>query len=236
MEAIKSVVINEKKNKKIIYSFVIDDANFEAHYVMGKKQTLEIFQNGNQILAIDKPKEKRDCIVNFENNDIKIVAWMEQSSMIPGFVGKINGVGIEIDGIPVQSTLADPEVHLKNGRTGLYVLLAVLGLKTIMTYYNSFKAYSSHIVAGIIALIYFIPLIITLIDIVKFMKWTLFAIISGLIISILEFADYLVGLPDSIKSGTNGMTLLIFILIRVSIIYLLFVALKWKGKNNKDIV
>lgn len=231
MNIIKSTVTKEKKNKKIIYSFSFDNETFEAHYIISKKPTVELFYNGSHLGLINDLKVKHDFLINPDSNPMKLTIWIE-SNIYSLFIGKINGIGIKIDENPVQHTLADPEAHIKNGRSGFIVLFFVLGLKCIFTYYNIFKEYSSHIVSGISMIVYFIPLLLALIAFIKYVRWTKFALITGIIISVLEMLDYLIALPNSIMAETNGASLLIWILIRISAICIFFTAFKWKIKNK----
>jgi hypothetical protein len=235
MNAIEATVKKEKAGKKTVYYFAVNSDLFEAHYFAGKKYTLEIMHNGSLLGTIDNPnpKTKFEFIANSEANPIKITAWIDNGNSISSFIGKINGIGIEVDGKPVQHTLADPETHIKNGRTGLYILLFILGFKCIWTYYINFKEYASHIVAGISGAIYFIPLVLVLIAAIKYTRWTTFAIITGIVLSLLEMLDYAIAIPGSISSGTNGVTLVIWIAIRISTLYLLYNAWKWK-QNKKE--
>jgi hypothetical protein len=233
MTVIKAAIKKEKASKKVIYSFEVNNDVFEAHYYTGKKQSLEIKHNGAMLGIIDRPKAKFEYVVNSETNPINITAWIDNGISISSFISKNSGVGIEVDGKPVQYTLTDPETHINNGRSGLYILLFILAFKSIWTYYNTFKGYASHIVAGITSTIYFVPFILALIAGIKYKSWTTFAILTGIILSILELIDYAFGIPSSIIAGANGVTLLIWILIRISALYLLYNAFKWKRKQKE---
>jgi hypothetical protein len=233
MTAIEAEVKKDKKSKKTTYSFEANNESFEAHYFTGKKPKLEIMHNGSLLGTIDNPKAGFECVVNSETGPIKISAWINNRNSISAFLGKINGIGIEIDGKPVQYTLADPEIHIKNGRSGLYFLLFVLGFKCIWTFSSVFEKYTSYVIAGVSSAIYIIPLLIVLTAAVQYKNWTAFAIIAGIIFSLLEMLDYVTGIPAGISSGANGATFVIWILIRVSALYLLYNAWKWKRKQKK---
>jgi hypothetical protein len=233
MAVIDAIVKKDKIDKKIVYSFGMNNETLEAHYFFGKKSSLEIIHNGVLLGVINDHKTKYDYIINPETNPIKVTAWIDNGNSFSAFMGKLKGVGIEIDGKPVQHTLADPETHIKNGRSGLYILLFILGFKCILTYYINFKEYTSHIVAGISAIVYFIPLIIALVATIQYVRWTTFAIITGIIFAFLELVDYAMGIPNSITSGTNGASLLIWILIRISALCMFYNAWKWKHKKTE---
>jgi hypothetical protein len=231
MNIIKSTVTKEKKNKKTIYSFSFDNEIFEAHYIMSKKPTVELFHNGSHLGLINDLKVKHDFLINPDSNPMKLTIWIE-FNIYSIYIGKINEIGIKIDENTVQNTLADPEAHIKNGRSGFFVLFLILGFKCIFIYYSIFKEYSSHIVSGISMIVYLIPLLLALIAFIKYVQWTKFALITGIIISVLEMLDYLIALPNSIMTGTNGASLLIWILIRISVICIFFTTLKWKIKSK----
>jgi hypothetical protein len=233
MNIIQANVKKEKADKKIIYSFGINNDVFEAHYFTGKKPALEITHNGLPLGTVDTPKTKFNFAANSETGAITITAWIESGNSFSSFLGKAAGAGIEVDGKPVQHTLADPQTHIKNGRSGLYVLLFILGFKSIWTYYSVFTQYTSHVVAGISCTIYFIPLLLALIAALKYKSWTTFAIITGIVLSILEMIDYVAAIPGSISSGTNGATFLFWILMRISALYLLYNAIKWRRKQKE---
>ena len=149
--------------------------------------------------------------------------------MIKDIFSKKKGVGIEINGNPVQHTLADPETHIKKGKYGLYFLLFIFGLKSIITYYGTYKENSFHILAGIYTAIYFVPLVIVLLGAIKYNIWTKFSIISGLILASLELIDFLIAQFNNTISSNH---LVYGMLIRAYVIYLLYHALKWKQKMH----
>jgi len=226
---VKCTVEKDKIEKIIKYHFEHNNEIFEARYIISKKPTVELLHNGSHLGFIDDLKIKHDYIVNTDTTPIKVTVWIEYN-IYSTYIGKINGLGIEIDEKPVQNTLADPETHIKNGRSGFYVLFFILLLKCIITYYSNYKEYFSHIVSIISSMVYFIPLLFSFIVFIKYFKWTKFALFTGLIISILEMVDYLYALPNSIIKGTNGATLLIWILLRIATICIFIGALKWKVK------
>jgi uncharacterized membrane protein YuzA (DUF378 family) len=233
-DAIEAVVTKDKVNKKVVYAFSVNNESFEAHYSGGKKPVLELRHNGSFLGDIDTSNVHIDYTVNSETYPIKITAWIDTGSALASFTGRMSSIGIEVNGKPVQYTTADPETHIRNGKTSLYILLFILGLKSIITYYSSFKEYGSHIVAGISISIYIIPFVIILFAVIMYAKWTAFAIFTSGIIGILELVDYIFGAIDSIKSSSSPVSLIIWILIRFSALYLLFNAYNWKRKQRKQ--
>jgi len=232
MGAIKAEVSKEKGSKKIIYSFQVNNDAFKAYYFPGKKSTLEITHNGSSIGTIDEPEVKKEYTVNSETEPVKITAWMDNKLSLASFLGKVKGVGIEVDGTPVQNTVSDPETHINIGRSGLYILLFFLIIKAGWTYYSAFQKYANHIVSIISCAVYFIPFIYVLIITIKYKSWTKLAIISGIIIALLETVDFIVGIPESIKAG--GSSFIIWLIIRISALYVLCDAFIWKRRQSRN--
>jgi len=234
MELIKAEVSKEKGSKKVTYSFEINNDVFKAYYFPGKKPALELTHNENALGTIDQPNKKIDYTVNSGTTPLKITAWLYKRSIFASLTGIANGIGIEVDGKPVQHTLASPETHINYGRGGLYILLFLLIFKSSYTYYSTYTEYVSHIIAGITSLIYFIPFAYILITTIKFKSWTTLALISGIIISALELIDYLAGIPGSITSGSGSFVVWIF--IRVCVLITLCSAYNWKRKEKKGAI
>jgi len=233
MNTVKAEISKEKASKKVSYTFEINNDVFKAHYLPGKIPSLVIMHNGSTLGIINEPKTKTEYAVNSETKPLKITAWIDNGISIATFIGKVRGVGIEVDGRPVQGTVTDPEIHIKNGRPGLYVLSFLLILKSVMTYYNTFNVHASHVVAGIVGAIYFVPFLFALIVTIKYKTWTTLAILTGIILSVLEMIDYVVGIPDIVRSGNAGVVI-IWMIARISILYVLCNAFIWKRKQKES--
>jgi hypothetical protein len=233
MKTINSTAKKERKVNLISYSFDINNEHFLAHYVYGKKPRFELFHNNSLLGSSDEKGNKFEFTVNTETELLNIKIWIEYN-VYSIYIGKLNGIGVEVNGNPVQHTLADPEVYVKNGCSGFYILLLILGLKSISTYYQTFKEYTSHIVSLISCSIYVLPLFLIILLIVRYKYWTKFALITGAIISILEFIDYILALPNSFMagSGSNAIMLLFWLGIRVCVPCIFYTAYKWKKKLN----
>jgi len=229
MTVIESTVKKNKEKKITTYTFSVNNDVFVANYFSGTSSQMEVFHNGSLLGRINNHKTKSEYVVNQETSSVRITAWIYK-----GHFFEKKGVGIEVNGNPIQYTLADPESHIKKGLYGLYFLLFIFGLKSIATYYYTFKEYASHIVAGLDSAIYFILFIIVLLGTIKYKTWTKFSIITGLILASSELIfDYLLLLLLGMIS-TNNMILAI--LIRVYAIYVLFNALRWKQKLHSKSV
>jgi hypothetical protein len=217
----------------IVYSFNVNNERFTANYVYGKKPKFEFFHNDTLIGSSDQIKNKSEYIINTEYESLKITVWLEYN-VYSMYIGKLNGIGIEVNKTPVQHTLADPEVYINNGRSGFFILLFILGVKSIYTYYQIFDKYNSHILSLNISKIYIIPLLAGLILLYIYNRWTKLALIGGIIISILEFVYYGLELPASLKanSGSDAAMVLFWIALRVCVLFIFYNAFMAKTRSN----
>jgi hypothetical protein len=229
MYTVEATETKVKQDRRIIYSFYAGGEIIEAHYHYVKNSTLEFFRNGIRIGMVDRPNEKVQFLVGTETSPITLTACMETGNFFSGFFGKGKGVSIEVDGAPVRFTLADPETHVRNGKSGLYVLLIIFALKSITTLYSGSLVYTPAVMFATAA-IYLIPLLIVIISIINFKRWVSFALIAGVVLSILELIDFALGIPGAILLSGRVPLLAIWLLIRVGVLYILFNALKWKRK------
>jgi len=234
MKIINSTTNKDKKLNLITYSFNINNERFLAKYIYGKKPRFEFFHNDILIGASDQIKNKSEFIVNTEYESLTIIVWLEHN-VYSMFIGKLNGIGIEVNKNPVQHTLADTEVYVNNGRSGFYIILLILGLKSIFSYYQIYNKYFSHLVSLIVSAIYFVPFLFALFMLIIYKKWTKFALIGGIIVALLEFVDYGLGLPDSIKpdSGSSVGMIPFYIALRVCVLFIFYNAFRYKQKQEK---
>jgi len=226
MMIIESTVNKDKEKKITTYTFSVDHDVFVANYFSGTSSQMEIIHNGSLLGRINNHKIKSEYVVNQDTNPVRISAWI-----FKGHFFEKKGIGIEVNGNPIQHTLADPEPHIQNGKLGLYIILFIFGLKFIATYHHTYKEYTSHIVAGMDSAIYFVMFLIVLLVAKRYQTWTKISIITGLFLAFSELMfDYMLLLFSGMIS-TNNMILAI--LIRIYAIYVLFNALKWREKFVK---
>jgi len=233
MKIINSTTNKDKKMKLITYSFTINNEHFTANYVYGKKPKFDFFHNDTLIGSSEQIKNKSEYIINTDYETLTITVWLEYNAYSM-YIGKLNGIGIEVNKNPVQHTLADPDVYINNGRSGFFILLLILAIKSIYTYYQVFNEYSSHILSLYVSAIYIVPLLVGLFMLYFYKRWTKTALIGGIIISILEFIDYGLGLPESLRSGSgsNAAMMLFWIALRVCVLFIFYNAFKAKTKSN----
>jgi len=233
MKIINSTTNKDKKTNLITYSFNVNNERFTANYVYGKKPRFDFFHNDTLLGSSDQIKNKSEFTVNTDYETLTIMVWQEYN-VYSMYIGKLNGIGIEVNKNPVQHTLADPEVYINNGRSGFLIILIILAIKSIFTYYQVFTEYSSHILSLYISAIYFVPLLLALFFVYIYKRWTKIAIIGGMIISILEFVDYGLGLPESLRtgSGSNAAMMLFWIALRVCVLFIFYNAFRAKIKSN----
>ena len=222
MDIIEAVEKKEKKDKKIVYSFTLENEGYEAHYDYGKKPGLTFLHNGTQVGVVEKAGNKVSFRVN-ENKPVNITAWIEGGVSSWLFGKTQGGVGIEVDGKPVQHTLTDPETHIKAGKVGLCILVFIFAFKTVVNIATA---------GVIVGMIYLIPLLILLAALLRYKKWLSFALYAGVILSILEMIDYLLGIPSILQARSSLPTLVIWIGLRISAFANLFDALKWMRKGK----
>jgi len=233
MSVIASSVSKESGSKRVIYSFRVNNDAFEASYLPGKNHSLEITHNEVSLGEIDASDKKHEYTVNSETTPLTVTAWIDDRATFATYLGKPKGVGIEVNGCPVQHTVADPQTHIKSGRSALIVLLFLLGVKSLWSYYTLVKTFESHIVALIANSVYFVPLLLTIVITIKYKSWPTFSIITGIVISILDMIDYLSAIPQVIRSSNNG-SFVVWIFIRIGIIYMLCAALKWRRVQRES--
>jgi len=233
MKIINSTTNKDKRMNLITYSFNVNNERFTANYFYGKKPKFEFFHNDTLIGSSDQIKNKSEFIVNTEYESLTITVWLEYN-VYSMYIGKLNGIGIEVNKIPVQHTLADPEVYINNGRSGFFILILILGVKSIYTYYQTFNEYTSHIVSLITSAIYVVPLLAGLILVYFYKRWTKLALIGGIIISILEFVDYGSSLPNSLRlgSGSNAAMILFWVALRACVLFIFYNSFKAKTRSN----
>ena len=227
MNIIEAVEKKEKKEGKIIYSFSIENEMFEAHNTYGQKPILTLFHHGTECGKLEIPNKKVQLTINTEKTPINITAWIETGILTYLSGRTIGGAGIEINGKPVQHTLADPNTHIKSGKTGLFALLFLYIINSI------FQIVTGGIYTGIF---YLLLIIILLVAILKYKKWQTFSLIAGIILALLQFFDYIIGIFFMIQAGelNPNISMLIWIAIRVGILVNLFNAFKWKLKLKKQ--
>ena len=94
--------------------------------------------------------------------------------------------------------------------------------------------YSSHILSLYVSAIYIVPLLVGLFMLYIYKRWTKLALIIGIIISILEFVDYGLGLPESLRagSGSNAAMMLFWVALRVCVLFIFYNAFMAKTKSN----
>jgi hypothetical protein len=229
MYTITATLTNDKKNKKNVYAFSVNNEAFEAHYCYGvfanrKGALLELFHNGALLGTVEQPKTKHSFTVDSEAGPVGITAWVDGGQSFSAFLSNRGSrAGIEVDGKPVKHTLTDPGTHIQAGRAALFFLLFIFALKTGVTYLD----------AGFAAVIYFIPFLLTLLAAILYTRLTLFALISGLVLAILEMADFSVGLYDSLLYGGRNSGLAWWLVMRVCVLCLLINALRWRAKQKK---
>jgi len=230
MQFIEAVRTNDRKLNRTIYSFTVENEKIEVHYIYEvNNQSLEFFHNGE---SVTKATIDKTIKIDTEKGQVKVHAWINRAGSFGKFMGlDKDGVGIEVDGIPVKATLADPDEYLGQGRVGLGILLFVLTVRGLITFFVNNDLYT--------ALIFFIPALVILAAFLIYKKCLLLSLFIGAIVAVLEFADYVTTIPGTLMApgGSSMLSMSIiagWIMFRVRILTGFFVAFKYR--NEKRII
>ena len=236
MEVIKAEASRDKKNKKIIYSFNVNNIYFKASFIHTRSPSFEITQNGSLLGKTDKINTRFDYTVDSGTEPLKITAWIHYRTER---TDSVNELGIEVNGKPVQHTTADPEVHIKPGRVWLFVFLPFLLLQSVLTYIYAIETFLSaeyasrmtalqpYIASGLLSAVYFIPFIFVLITAIKYKTRTMLALISGIVISALDMISCVL---VYFFFPAYATCFIITFIIQIRVLWELCTALKWKRK------
>ncbi len=225
MISIPAMKNTEKKVTTTIIEY--DGLRIEARYSFSSNSTTSVYVNGELRETIEKPKERKTITAKGSENEHVITVWYENArSKIPFFSKATTGVGILIDDIPVQNSIADPLEYVKTAKSGIVLFLIIFVLKILFVIVQNLK--SSAIVLVIVSSIYTVPFIILLFMFLSYGSSPKRALITGLVFGILESADYLVGLKINFQAGSmpNGATILIFSMLRLTALYTMFQGLR----------
>jgi len=224
MQTIKAVQTTEYPDT-CMYTFTVENEKIQVYYIYEKnKQSLEFFHNG---ISVDKAAYGKTVTLNTEKGQINVKAWINRANSAEKFFGlDKDGVGIEVDGIPVKATLADPDEYLDQGRVGLGFLLFNLAARGTLTYiFNSDLS---------LAFVYYIPALIILTLLLVYKKCLLLALIVGSVFGILELGDYITTIPNTMTQpgGSSIMSISIiggWLMFRVRMITGFYTAFKWRN-------
>jgi hypothetical protein len=224
----KSIPAMKNTEKKVTTTVVdYDGLRIETKHSLSSNSTTAVYINGELKITIDKPKEKTRIIAKGFENEHTVTVWHENTrSKIPFFSNLTTGVGILVDDIPVQNSIADPLEHIKNAKSGVMIFLVLLLLKILLVIVQNFK--NPPLVILITLSIYVIPFIILLFMYLTYSASPKRALVAGIILGLLESLDYFVGIKNSFQAGTppNGATILIFVVIRFAALYYMFTGLR----------
>jgi len=225
---INAVQTTEYENT-CMYTFTVDNEKFQVYYIYEEnKQSLEFFHNGT---SIDKATYEKTVTIDTEKGKVNVTAWINRASSAEKFFGLAkDGVGIEVDGIPVKNTLADPDEYLNQGRSGLGLLLFTLVARGILTHVlNNDLGF---------ALVFYIPALAVLAFLLLYKKCILLALIVGAVLGIIELVDYITTIPSTMTQpgGSSILSISIiggWLMFRVRMITGFYTAFKWQNEENK---
>jgi len=214
------------REKKVVYSFSVENEIFEAHYCYGQGgRALALLHNGTPIGdIIQKPREKSQYRVDAGGKTLTITAWFE------GGVTK-GGPGIEIDGRPVQYTLAAPYTqHIKDLRIGLILLAILFGIRMGLIVRKADTTNTEIIMATV----YFFSMLSTLFLADWYLLRAPFTIIAGLAFSILELIGPIAGLIPVFLAGmipVPSPISILLIALRFGALFYIVKSFKWLYTN-----
>jgi len=212
-----------------MYTFTVGSEKIQVYYIYGKdNQSLEFFHNG---ISVDKAAYGKTITIDTEKGQINVKAWINRASSFEKLVGiNKDGLGIEVNGIPVKSTITDPNEYMNQGRAGLGLLLFTLAARGVLTYISSGDIN--------LALVFFIPALIVLVALVIYNKCLLLTLIIGTILAIIELLDYVTTIPGSLMQpgGSSMLSMSIiggWLIFRVKIITGFYTAFKWRNEKSR---
>jgi len=230
MELIKAVRKGNWKDKKVVYSFSVENEAFEAHYYYGHEdRALALLHNGTPVGdIIYKPKERVEYHVDAGGKTLTIAAWFE------GGATK-GGPGIEIDGRPVQHTLAGPHTrHIKGLRIGLILLAILFGIRMALIVRKADTTDTELIMA----MVYFFSMLFVLALADRYLLWAPFTILAGVAFSILELIGPIARLIPVLSAGMipvpSPISLLLIPLRIVALFYIVTSCIWWYNNHGRD--
>lgn len=201
-------------------SFLVDDVSIRSTPIRDKKNTLTSWQitaNGTPLLTLSKQRKKEQAMFMGKTEKHTVTAWFESGAgsfeLVPT---SQTGIGMLIDGKPVESTLSDPEVMGSQGRAGVWTFAVFLGLKAIIQMFMKLAADDT--VTGVFNLfLYGIPAIALVVLGIMFKKIKKGALITALVVGSLETLDFIAGAVMKIvqeattgNAGNSGVSLLLW--------------------------
>lgn len=196
--------------------------------------TIELQRTSNlyEPLVVRLNGELLDTIPSKQNKEIEFTTpygkhilqvWNErvENNLIPKAFVK-DGIAAVIDGVPVQNTLADPVSRFKTGKIFIWLLTALLFVKAFIIPLTS-NNLSLEGETRVFLFVNIILFIISLSAALTFQLNPLRSVWMALIVSVLEFADYIVAV---VASKDIGIVVILFLVLRLSIIASLIFSLR----------
>lgn len=221
------------KTKRFISAQRISGSSKEVFIINYEGMVVEIERNVNiyEPLKIRLDGDLIDTVPSKQNKEIKLISqngehnlhvWNERADnrfFLPIFAK--DGVGIIIDGIPVQNSLADPVLKMKSTIAVLWLMVALLFAKSFLLPLANIKEITQPEQFAFI-FIYISLFIISLVAAITFKSNPLRSVWLALIVSILELTEYFIFL---LSIEISIMTLL-FLVLRIIIFSQLVISLR----------
>jgi hypothetical protein len=207
-------------------SFVIDSVSIRTEPIHDKKNKVagwHITANGNDLLTLTKQKKRENALFMGKIEKHTVTAWFESGGGSFDLVPTSQwGIGMLVDGKPVESTLADPEIAGGQGRAGVWVFACFLAIKAAFQPAMALSRHDAATAAGQLFL-YGIPALALICFGIMYKKARKAALITALVVGILESLDFIAGGAMQMvaettggNAGNSGVSLLIWGGLRIA--------------------
>lgn len=193
-----------KDKEKEVFIVEYEDVYIEVFRTLRNEDPLAIYINGEFVEQVNKNKKS---ILEFSSkfNKHKLYVWNARARnfFFSSFIFR-NGIAITIDDIPVKDTLADPLLNLAEGKTAIYIFLALIVLKAILTLFIQSSEDGTDQAIGSF-LIYGIFVIGLILAVAIFNKNPRASLWIGLILGGMETIDFLYSYFSVIHKQSAGL-------------------------------
>lgn len=179
-----------------------DGLRIEVIRRLSKPQRLELFIDGQSYGVAGAPGQKVRAQVPGQTSLHTVEVWFEAATgAATQFLALLHGTGILIDGRPVHGTLADPYVHVKEGRAGVWVFAVFLFAKVLLSPWINPGGD-----VAVALVLYGVPGSILVWLATTYRSNPKRAVIIGLVIGVLETLDFAWGALGKIAAGQPSLT------------------------------
>lgn len=211
-----------KGSDKELFIINYEGSTFEIQRTSNIYEPVIIRLNGALLDTIPS-KQNKEIEFSTPAGKHKIQVWNErvENNLIPKIFVK-DGIAAVIDGIPVQNTLSDPITRFKTGKVFIWLLTALLFLKAFIIPLTS-QQLSLEGETRIFLFVNIILFILSLSAALTFQLNPLRSVWIALLVSLLEFASYILAIV-AIKQ--IDIVVILFTILRLAILASLIFSLR----------